>query len=170
MTIKSIFGLFSTCLFCLYVSSANAAIINLDAVIDGAQANAGAGTGSLSTGSATMTFDTVTSLFSWNVTWTPLVSGETAAHFHGPALPNQNAGVQVGIGVTSNPAIGQATLSAPQQNDLLGGLWYINIHSNTNPGGEIRGQVNVVPIPAAVWLFSSGLIGLIGFARRKAHA
>lgn len=28
----------------------------------------------------------------------------------------------------------------------------------------------VVPIPAAVWLFGSGLIGLIGMARRKAHA
>ena len=27
----------------------------------------------------------------------------------------------------------------------------------------------VVPIPAAVWLFGSGLIGLIGFARRKAR-
>ena len=27
----------------------------------------------------------------------------------------------------------------------------------------------VVPVPAAVWLFSSGLIGLIGVARRKAH-
>ena len=28
---------------------------------------------------------------------------------------------------------------------------------------------SVVPIPAAVWLFSSGLIGLIGLARRKAR-
>ena len=27
--------------------------------------------------------------------------------------------------------------------------------------------VNPVPIPAAVWLFGSGLIGLIGIARRK---
>ena len=27
--------------------------------------------------------------------------------------------------------------------------------------------VSVVPVPAAVWLFSSGLIGMIGFARRK---
>jgi hypothetical protein len=26
---------------------------------------------------------------------------------------------------------------------------------------------SVVPIPAAVWLFGSGLIGLIGLARRK---
>ena len=29
------------------------------------------------------------------------------------------------------------------------------------------GGMTVVPIPAAVWLFGSGLIGLIGFARRK---
>lgn len=27
-----------------------------------------------------------------------------------------------------------------------------------------------VPIPAAIWLFGSGLLGLIGIARRKAHA
>jgi hypothetical protein len=29
--------------------------------------------------------------------------------------------------------------------------------------------VSTVPVPAAVWLFGSGLIGLIGLARRKAH-
>lgn len=29
------------------------------------------------------------------------------------------------------------------------------------------GGVSAVPVPAAVWLFGSGLIGLIGFARRK---
>lgn len=28
-------------------------------------------------------------------------------------------------------------------------------------------QIEAVPVPAAVWLFSSGLIGLIGMARRK---
>jgi len=28
-------------------------------------------------------------------------------------------------------------------------------------------QTSVVPVPAAVWLFGSGLIGLAGFARRK---
>ncbi|MDX2505357.1 MAG: VPLPA-CTERM sorting domain-containing protein [Gammaproteobacteria bacterium] len=27
-----------------------------------------------------------------------------------------------------------------------------------------------VPVPAAVWLFGSGLIGIVGLARRKAHA
>lgn len=29
------------------------------------------------------------------------------------------------------------------------------------------GSYNVVPVPAAVWLFGSGLIGLVGLARRK---
>ena len=158
------------CVFALFANSASAAIIPFTATIDGAQANAGAGTGSLSTGSASMTLDTGTNLFSWNISWTPLVSGETVAHFHGPALPNQNAGVQVNIGVGSNPAIGNAVLTAPQQNDLVAGLWYINIHSNAFPGGEIRGQVNVVPVPAAVWLFGSGILGLIGIADGRVHS
>lgn len=43
--------------------------------------------------------------------------------------------------------------------------------STYNPRGFIwavrDGDIPQVPIPAAVWLFSSGLIGLIGFARRK---
>jgi len=32
------------------------------------------------------------------------------------------------------------------------------------------GDIGAVPIPAAVWLFGSGLIGLVGFARRKRNA
>ena len=32
---------------------------------------------------------------------------------------------------------------------------------------EASAQLNAVPVPAAVWLFGSGLIGLIGMARRK---
>ena len=31
-------------------------------------------------------------------------------------------------------------------------------------------EVSAVPVPAAVWLFGSGLIGLVGVARRKANA
>lgn len=32
----------------------------------------------------------------------------------------------------------------------------------------VDGSVNVIPVPAAVWLFGSGLLGLIGVARRRA--
>ena len=37
-------------------------------------------------------------------------------------------------------------------------------------GGECSDWVGAVPVPAAVWLFGSGLLGLIGVARRKARA
>ena len=33
--------------------------------------------------------------------------------------------------------------------------------------GSFSVEVNAVPVPAAIWLFGSGFIGLIGFARRK---
>ena len=36
-----------------------------------------------------------------------------------------------------------------------------------NTGATATGFAGVVPIPAAAWLFGSGLIGLIGIARRK---
>jgi len=34
--------------------------------------------------------------------------------------------------------------------------------------GAFSGSFSAVPVPAAVWLFGSGLIGLVGLARRKA--
>lgn len=36
------------------------------------------------------------------------------------------------------------------------------------PVGTVGIDVQVVPVPAAAWLFGSGLLGLIGMARRKA--
>ena len=66
----------------------------------------------------------------------------TAAHFHGPAEAGKNAGVAVPIpNAASSPVKGEATLTDAQAADLLGGKYYINIHTAANPGGEIRGQV-----------------------------
>jgi hypothetical protein len=46
--------------------------------------------------------------------------------------------------------------------------------SGSNPTGlliaNLSGEASVVPIPAAVWLFGSGLLGMIGVARRKKTA
>ena len=46
---------------------------------------------------------------------------------------------------------------------------FYNITGNNNGSGMFYDNVNfsVVPVPAAIWLFGSGLIGLIGLARRK---
>jgi hypothetical protein len=50
------------------------------------------------------------------------------------------------------------------------GLQYDDLYDDDNYAWAVRsGDVPlvVVPLPAAVWLFASGLLGLVGFARRK---
>lgn len=139
------------------VGAAYSATTNLVATIDGAQANAGAGTGSPGTGSATLTYDDVTNELTWNISWGGLIGTETLAHFHGPALPNQNAGVQLNWAAISglvSPSIGNAVITAQQGADLLNELWYINIHTTEVSGGEIRGNILVdptVPVSDPTW-------------------
>ena len=46
-----------------------------------------------------------------------------------------------------------------------------NANFTVDPGapvGTYAGAASVIPVPAAVWLFGSGLLGLVGVARRKA--
>jgi hypothetical protein len=165
--LRRVAGALAVALSVLLTAGSSSAInIPLSALIDGPQANAGAGTGSLGTGTASLTFDTTTNLLSWNVGWTGLSGPVVAAHFHGPALPNQNAGVQVSIGVVS-PDIGAAVLGAGQAADLLAGLWYVNLHTAAFPGGEIRGQIAVIPEPTTALLVGLGIMGLAVNARRQ---
>lgn len=151
---------------------AAATVINLSSSIDGAQANAGAGTGSAGVGSATLTFDTTTNLLSWSGSFSGLGSSFLVSHFHGPAAPGINAGVQVGFAAVLDPGNlsgtfnGSATLSAGQATDLLNDFWYINIHSTTFTGGEIRGQV-LVPEPATAALLALGTTLLLLAHRRR---
>ncbi|MCK1543244.1 CHRD domain-containing protein [Bradyrhizobium sp. 179] len=99
-------------------------------------------TTSSGTGTADLDYDAASKKLSWTVTYSGLSGPATAAHFHGPAEAGKNAGVAVAIpNATSNPVKGEATLTEAQAADLLGGKYYINIHTAANPGGEIRGQV-----------------------------
>jgi hypothetical protein len=94
------------------------------------------------TGTAEVTYDTASKTLTWTVTFDGLTGPATAAHFHGPAAPGQNAGVALLIGNNpTSPAKGTATLTDAQAADLAAGRWYINIHTAANRGGEIRGQV-----------------------------
>ena len=92
-------------------------------------------------GNATVTLDKATKTLSWNVAYRGLTGPARAAHFHGPAAAGANAGVLVDMKAGESPMQGSATLTDAQIADLLAGLWYINIHTAANPGGEIRGQV-----------------------------
>jgi hypothetical protein len=40
---------------------------------------------------------------------------------------------------------------------------------NANFNANLTPTPNIVPVPAAVWLFGSGLIGLLGVAKRRKH-
>ena len=120
---------------------ASAATITLLASIDRAQAAStcpGPGPG---TGLGTMTYDDVTNMLSWNITFSGTSTAPNLAHFHGPAGPGVDAIVQVTIGDLTSPSVGSAVISGAQESDLLAGLWYINYHTTMCPGGEIRGQV-----------------------------
>ena len=126
---------------------------NLQIVMDGDQEvppvlTAGTGTG-------TATLDNVTNLFSWNISFDPnaLTSAQSAAHFHGPAVPCTNAGVQIGLPAGS-PIVGSAALTSAQAADVRAGRWYVNVHTANNSNGEIRGWVMPAPlanpIPGAI--------------------
>lgn len=85
--------------------------------------------------------DTETKLLKWTVTFENLTGAPTAAHFHGPADPGENAGPVVPATDLESPMEGEATLDDAQIADLEAGKWYFNIHTAQHPDGEIRGQV-----------------------------
>lgn len=86
--------------------------------------------------------DTRTNVLSWTVKYSDLTGPVISAHFHGPALPGQNAGIAAPLtGDLSSPITGSAVLTPAERADLLAGKWYINLHTAEHPDGEIRGQV-----------------------------
>jgi hypothetical protein len=96
-------------------------------------------------GSADLTYDPATRVLTWTVTYSGLSAPATMAHFHGPAAAGKNGPVAIWISVkdasVNSPVKGEATLTPEQAQQFSAGEWYINVHTQAHPGGEIRGQV-----------------------------
>lgn len=79
--------------------------------------------------------------------WSGLTGNATAGHIHGPAAVGVNAPIIFNMApaaVASGSVIAATFAVSPTQvADLKAGLWYFNIHTAANPGGEIRGQITV---------------------------
>jgi hypothetical protein len=150
---------------------------------------------SFGTGIGIITLDNVAQTLQVDITFSGLTGTTTASHIHCCAPVGSNGGVATQVptfigfptGVTSgsyfhifdltqastyNPAFvtdhGGTVASA--ESDFLAGLasgqTYLNIHTSAFPGGEIRGQINLVPEPEAWALMIMGF-GLVGATLRR---
>lgn len=89
-----------------------------------------------------------------------LVAPQTAAHVH--AAPPGTAGSVFLPLLNGSPSDTPCTIiSDARANDVLAGNSYVNVHSQTFPGGEIRGQLGKVPEPATLALLAFGGLALI---------
>ena len=96
-------------------------------------------------GTAEITYDPATRVVTWNIAYSGLSSASTMAHFHGPAAQGKNAPPVIWLSKQgsppANPMTGTATLTPDQAKQFAAGEWYVNVHSQSHPAGEIRGQV-----------------------------
>ena len=92
-----------------------------------------------------MMFNRETSVLRWKTTWGGLQGAITGVQFHGPAREGQTApAVMIWPAPFGATYEGRATLNAQHANELLQGLWYVNVQTSAYPEGEIRGQLRVV--------------------------
>jgi len=87
------------------------------------------------------------------------IENVSASHIH-IAARGENGGVSIPIASDSfETASDEVELSAEQLDALLSEMFYVNVHTSANPGGEIRGQIefDVVSVdggtPVHDWLF-----------------
>ena len=83
-------------------------------------------------------------VLSWKLTFAGLTSPTAGAHIHlgKPGKTGPVAIVLCGT-VCRSPVRGRATLTVGQLKAIRSGGAYVNVHTTTNPSGEIRGQIAV---------------------------
>jgi len=105
---------------------------------------------STGTGSAHVSYDPAYKTITYDMTWQLGLSTATTVnmHFHGAEAATDTTSSPVTIGITGFPTgnsgyVSGTTreLSDAEANQLLAGKWYLNVHSSTIPGGELRGNI-----------------------------
>jgi len=121
------------------------------------------------TGTGNLNFDTTTNVLSGTVTFSGLTGPATSAHIHQGA-----AGVAGGIVIFLTGDLGAmagtftvpfgTVLSPALVTALQADQLYVNIHTPSNPGGEIRGQIDFPgePPPQPVYLAGQATIDIAG--------
>lgn len=151
----------------LGAAQAQSYISNLSPALDGGGARQGSGTVNLTLSGTTL---------SLSGTYSGISANMTGGHIHGPGAPGTNAPViydLIGNGILTGTTSGTYngsfnlipnptgyTTTAQQITDLNAGLWYLNIHDSSFPGGEIRGQILPIPEPATIALVGLGACAL----------
>jgi len=144
------------------VGTAQAQVVRFTANLSGDQETPAPGvlTGAFGTASVTMNLGTGT--LSWSIDVFNMPSGTNNAHFHvggpglaGPTVVNIAFPQQISndYNLSGTATAANLTVRGDQGirswddfiQSLLGGQIYINVHSNVNAGGEIRGQVVRIP-------------------------
>jgi len=99
------------------------------------------------TGTIDANYNRLTKTLTYKITFSGLSGNATMAHIHGLGEPGVMAGVlQTFVGfptATSGTYSGTLLIDGVKFTEeyLLGGRYYINIHSKTYGNGEIRGQL-----------------------------
>jgi hypothetical protein len=85
---------------------------------------------------------------SFAITYKDLPTVATLSHIHGPASVTQSTGVLVDLAPynggafgTAGSLVGAVLLTPAQLAAVVDVMTYVNIHTDPNPGGEIRGQL-----------------------------
>jgi hypothetical protein len=116
---------------------------------------------STATGFGTVVLDAAQTQITVDETWTGLSAPATASHIHGPGLFGVNAPVLFpfsGVPSATSGSIPEQTfaINSTQVGYLFAGSLYMNVHDANFPGGEIRGQLTLVPEPSSLILLGLG--------------
>ena len=131
--------------FVLTLATAGMAQTNFIIVMNGLQESPS--NASPATGSGTAILNAAQTQLTVNYSFSGLVATQSNQHIHnavpgiaGPVKKNLPTGSPV-VNFVWSTSDGTQPLTAPMVAELLAERMYVNIHSTTFPGGEIRGQL-----------------------------